>query len=194
MTAEHGCEPRIGTEGVAQTPRGARLPRQRGATYLGHVSHELEEPPTSWGRYVKALTDRPEWSVARLARESGIERGTIFRWISGRLERVTVESVRLIAETAGDDVDRALRAAAGIAGNGVEENNDEAEIDFEIRMIEQSSLPDQQKRAMVDFARQLQRRQQAERAQIRERQRAERRNSLQTMIDLAQGGNANPAT
>src|SRR4051794_10281728 len=174
----------------------AREPLCRGrstGTYSGRVSHGDDDEANPWGRYVKALTDRDGWSVARLARESGIARRTLFRWIGGSTESVTVESVRLVAAASGDDLDRALRAAAGLALDE-EENDDEAEIDFEIRMIEQSSLPEPQKRAMVDFARQLQRRQQAERAQVRERQRAERRNSLQTMIDLAQGGNTNPAT
>lgn len=194
MTAKHGREPHIGTEGVAQTPREAPFPRQRSATYVGHVSHGPEEPPTPWGRYVKALTDRPGWSVARLSRESGIERGTIFRWISGRLERVTVESVRLVAETSGDDIDRALRAAAGLTPDGGVDT-DEDEIEFEIRLIQASDLPPEQKRAMVDYARELQRRQQAERAQVRERQRVERRSNLQAMIDLAKGGGTTrPAT
>lgn len=66
-----------------------------------------------WASYLRRMTDRPGWSVARLARESGVHRGTIFKWLSGN-EGVTVASVRTIATALGDDVTNALRAAAGM--------------------------------------------------------------------------------
>lgn len=184
--------PGVYPETVAQVRRVAGCSRRSTARYRSDVTEPDDAPASEWSRYLREATDREGWSVARLAREAEINRATIFRWMSGGGERVTIESVRRIADALGDDLDVVLRAAGGLPER--EDANGDEEIDFEIRMIEQSSLPDPQKRAMVDFARQLQRRQQAERAQIRERQRAERRNSLQAMIDLAQGGNTNPAT
>ncbi len=62
-------------------------------------------------RYLQELTSRPGWSGARLARESGINRSTIYRWLSGRVENVSSKSVRAIAKVAGDDPDRILLLA-----------------------------------------------------------------------------------
>lgn len=177
-------------------PRGAHYPRRTDATYLWHVSHGHDDDTTPWGRYVKGLTDRDDWSVARLARDSGIDRGTIFRWIRGSNERVTVESVKTIAIAAGDDPDRALRAAAGLPIYEEDEGTED-EIDFEIVMILQSDLPQRQKDEMVKFARQIQQRQRAEREALRERQASERRAQIRAVMDIARHGTdpgAQPAT
>lgn len=173
---------------VAQMPRGAHYQRSMSATYLWRMSHGQDEAPTTpWGRYVKGLTDRPDWSVAKLARESGIDRGTIFRWIRGSNERVTVESVKTIAVAAGDDVDRALRAAAGLP---VDDELDEAKdlIDEEIAYILASDLPEGQKQAMIKFARKIQDRQRAEREALRQRQVGEWRSQIRDVIDIARHG------
>lgn len=68
-----------------------------------------------WAGYLRRMTDRPGWSVARLARESGIHRATIFKWISGK-GGANVTSVRAIAEALGDDPANALRAAGNMDG------------------------------------------------------------------------------
>lgn len=178
--------------GVAHLPREAHYQRSKSATYRWHMSHGQDETPTTpWGRYVKGLTERPDWSVARLARESGIDRGTVFRWIRGSNERVTVESVKTIAVAAGDDVDRALRAAAGLPID--EDEPTEDEIDQEIAYIEASDLPEGQKRAMIRFARKLQADQRAEREALRQRQATERRSHIRDVIDIARrGGDPDP--
>lgn len=77
-----------------------------------------------WSSYLRRMTSRPGWSVARLARESNIHRGTIFKWISGR-GGVTVASVRAIADALGDDPTTALRAAGRAPIDEVDE-----EIEF----------------------------------------------------------------
>lgn len=69
-----------------------------------------------WGSYLRRMTSRPGWSVARLARESNIHRGTIFKWIAGK-GGVTVASVRAIANALGDDPANALRAAGNVTGD-----------------------------------------------------------------------------
>ena len=68
-----------------------------------------------WPSYLKRMTSRPGWSVARLARESGVNRATIFKWMAGR-SGVNVASVRLIADALGDDPAVALRAAGNVQG------------------------------------------------------------------------------
>ena len=72
-------------------------------------------PASEWGRYLRRITSAPGWSVARLARESGIHRATIFEWIRGDGESVTIGSVRAVAAASGDDLQNALRAAANLA-------------------------------------------------------------------------------
>lgn len=69
---------------------------------------------TEWGRYLKRMTSRPGWSVARLARESGIHRATIFEWMKGDSDSVTIGSVRAIAAALDDDLENALRAVASL--------------------------------------------------------------------------------
>lgn len=67
----------------------------------------------SWADYLRRMTDRPGWSVARLGRESGIHRATIFKWIAGK-GGANVTSVRAIAAALGDDPANALRAAGNM--------------------------------------------------------------------------------
>lgn len=79
-----------------------------------------------WAGYLRRMTSRPGWSVARLARESSIHRGTIFKWISGK-GGVNVSSVTAIAQALGDDPAIALRAAGRV-------DADEA-VDEEIELV-----------------------------------------------------------
>lgn len=71
------------------------------------------ETRESWADYLRRMTDRPGWSVARLARESGIHRATIFKWMAGK-GGANVASVRSIAEALGDQPANALRAAGNM--------------------------------------------------------------------------------
>jgi transcriptional regulator with XRE-family HTH domain len=92
-----------------------------------------------WAAYLRRITKRPGWSVARLARESGIHRATIFAWIAGE-QGVTVSSVRAIATAAGDDPIAVLRAAADITSD---------EYDEELELILSAPVDDEMKRDMV---------------------------------------------
>lgn len=95
----------------------------------------------SWAQYLKRMTDRAGWSVARLARESGIHRSTIFRWIGGG-RGVTVASVRSIAAALGDDVADALRAAGNVV--------DQEERDEEVQLILDAPWSEEKKVRMID--------------------------------------------
>ncbi len=97
--------------GVAKERRIAIVPTDREAPYRVTMGND-QAATNGWGEYLKHMTSRPGWSVARLAREAPVNRATIFKWISGKTG-VTVASVRLIAKTLGDDPNNALRAAAG---------------------------------------------------------------------------------
>lgn len=72
-------------------------------------------PPTPLMRYLKSIQDRPGWSIARVARESGglVSRATLFRIMMGETKRVSVDTVRLVAQIAGDDPEEVLAMAAG---------------------------------------------------------------------------------
>lgn len=172
---------------VASLPRVAPYPRRPHASYGVRVSNGQDEADTEWARYLKEVTGRPDWSVARLAREAGLDRGTIFRWLKGGADRVTVDSVRRISEATGDNLDTALRAAGGLPIDD-EIDDDTDELEFEISMILRSDLPEPQKQAMVDYARDLQRRQRDERRALVDRQRTERRTAIQRVMDIARGG------
>lgn len=76
---------------------------------------DASAPPEDWASYLRRMTKRPGWSVARLAREAGIHRGTIFGWMKG--DGVTVANVKAIAKALGDDEAHALAAAAGSTGS-----------------------------------------------------------------------------
>jgi transcriptional regulator with XRE-family HTH domain len=65
-----------------------------------------------WARYVQEIVSRPRWSVARLARESGVHRATIFNWLNGTVTNVSAKSVRAIATAVGDDPDAVILTAA----------------------------------------------------------------------------------
>jgi len=74
---------------------------------------DASKQPDDWASYLRRMTKRPGWSVARLARESGINRATIFGWMKG--DGVTVGSVKIVAQALGDDEGHALAAAGGAA-------------------------------------------------------------------------------
>lgn len=84
----------------------------------------------TWAEYLRRWANRPGWSVARLARESGIHRATIFRWIAGD-GGATVANVRAIAEAVGDDPANALRAA----GNTGAARPPAEELDPDLKLI-----------------------------------------------------------
>lgn len=69
---------------------------------------------TEWAKYLKSIQDRPGWSVARLARVTGMHRSTLFRMIAGETENISTQKVLAIAEAAGDPPAVALRAAADL--------------------------------------------------------------------------------
>ena len=104
--------------------------RRSHVPYGVHVSDasrsaEASRPdPGQWGRYLSDLVSRPGWSVARLARESGIHRSTIFRWMSGEVRNVSSNSVRLIAKASGEDEPAAFRAASEVLGDIAEPSPD----------------------------------------------------------------------
>jgi transcriptional regulator with XRE-family HTH domain len=80
-----------------------------------------------WGAYLRRMTKRPGWSVARLAREAQIHRATIFKYINGEKTGVTVATVTAIAKALGDDPANALRAAGTVAPD-VEPVDEELEL------------------------------------------------------------------
>jgi len=126
-------------------------------------------PGENWATYLRRMTKRPGWSVARLARESGIHRATIFKWIGGE-PGATVDSVRRIALALGDDPDNAFRAAGNAgAAPSVE--------DQELALIDRAPVDDNLKAVMRQKL-----------LERRERERQERLAYVQDMIDLAKRG------
>lgn len=69
----------------------------------------------AWSEYLTRAARRPGWSVAKLARESGIAKSSLFKWIArGASASITIDSVYRIADAIGDDRANALRAASNL--------------------------------------------------------------------------------
>lgn len=134
--------------------------------YLVHVSDGEEH---EWGAYLKRMTSRPGWSVARLARESGIHRATIFGWMKEGGESVTIGSVRAVASALGDSLENALRAAADLAPVGRE-----PERDPELELIFDAPVPATMKKRMIELL-----------FERREREQRQRMADLRVLIDEA---------
>lgn len=113
---------------VAKERRMTIVPTRGGDPYRVTMGNDQTDQ-NGWGEYLKRMTSRPGWSVARLARDAGINRATVFKWISGRTG-VTVANVRIVATALGDDPNNALRAAAGsvIADDQFLATDDEVEL------------------------------------------------------------------
>jgi transposase-like protein len=120
----------------------------------------------SWADYLRRMTTRPGWSVARLARESGIHRATIFRWIGGQ-GGATVTSVSQIADALGDEPANALRAAGNMAG--VADEMPDPDLQLLMRRLANPDVPETEKAAIRTALRYLA--EMAEQAERAERER-----------------------
>lgn len=140
--------PRPRRQTVARQRRIAVYTRRIDATYRVHVSDAYPtEAANEWAHLVRRITDRPGWSVARLARDSGIHRSTIFRWIRGDVQNLTLDSIRLVAEAGEVDFLEALRVAATLVAPDAAQRleRDEGE-----QIILNSNATVAQKKMMLD--------------------------------------------
>jgi transcriptional regulator with XRE-family HTH domain len=118
MTATLATDHRV-TQSCADSElrRNEAFPRWSEHVYGGVMPQRggKSRPPTPLMKYLKSIQDRPGWSIARVARESGgrVSRATLFRIMTGETKRVSVDTVRLVAQIAGDDPDEVLAMAAG---------------------------------------------------------------------------------
>lgn len=101
----------------AEMGRSESFPRWSGDVYGDRMPQRggKPRPTTPLMKYLKGIQDRPGWSIARVARESGgrFSRATLFRIMTGETKRVSVDTVRLVAQIAGDDPDEVLAIASG---------------------------------------------------------------------------------
>lgn len=116
----------------------------------------------AWSAWLRRMTDRPGWSVARLSRESGLHRSAIFGWMKNGAEGITIRSVYLIADALDVDRAEALKAAGGLA----------EQRDPEVDLILASDRTDADKAAMIDRL-----------MQRREEEAARRRADIQWMLE-----------
>ncbi len=100
--------------------RTSRLPYGGQVADQSHPDDTPRDGRGRWATYLRDLTDRPGWSVKRLATESGVHRSTIFRWLNGNVRNVTMDSVRAIARASGDDEATVTWAAADVLAEGDE--------------------------------------------------------------------------
>lgn len=114
-----------------------------GTPYRVHMSDGGKRE--SWAEYLRRMTDRPGWSVARLARESGVHRATLFRWMSGK-GGANVTSVRAIADALGDEPGNALRAAGNMEGAADEAMDPDLKV--LMRRLADPAVPEAEKAAI----------------------------------------------
>lgn len=109
---------------------------------MGDTPPDTDNP---WGLYLYRLTHRAGWSIARLARESGITRPTISEWINkgGGAAGVKIETIVAIARGAADNPVNAFMAAAELI--------EEEPQDREIGLILASDLTDDEKRRQISI-------------------------------------------
>lgn len=149
---------------VAHTRRIPVYLRRSDATY-GERMRDAEEPaPSTWAAFLREITGRRDWSVARLARESGMHRSTIFRWMNGEVRSVTVETVKTIARAAGVDEAVALRAAGNLVETPLPDEDEES-----IRLIMESDASKYVKEELVREIRRLQQQHAEERVSFAQR-------------------------
>lgn len=94
----------------------------------------------AWSLYLRRMTSRPGWSVARLARDAGLHRSAIFGWMADGANGITIRSVYLVADALGDDRANALRAAGNLP----------PERDSEVDLILNSNWTERRKVEAID--------------------------------------------
>lgn len=94
----------------------------------------------TWSAFIKRMTSRPDWTAAKLARESGIARSTIFRWMAEGADGITIDSVFRVADALGVSRSEALQAAANVS----------PDADPEVDLILASDRSDTVKSQMID--------------------------------------------
>lgn len=94
----------------------------------------------AWSAYLRRMTSRPGWTVTRLAKESGIARSSINKWIAAGAVAITIDSVYRVADALGDDRANALRAAGNLP----------LDRDPEVDLILASNRTEREKAEMVD--------------------------------------------
>lgn len=172
---------RLAASAAWQGPTDGRPPTYKCRWTLIRGAPMSTTPPENWSGYLRRMTSRPGWSVARLARESGIHRGTIFKWIKSGDGGVTVSSVRKIAAALGDDTEAALRAAALRAEIPAQAAD---EIDDEIAAImSRTDIDDDAKNEIVHLV-----------IERREEDRKRREAEAQRLIDWYQHRRREPQT
>ena len=129
-----------------------------------------EQADDRWAKYLREVTDRPGWSVARLAREAGMHRSSIFKWLGGK-GGVTMASVQAIAAALDDRTGETLRAAGGVLDQG-----DDVQ-DPQVAEILVADLPEDIKQTLIETLLD-------QRARDKERQ----TEMVRRMIRIAKGG------
>lgn len=130
--------------------------KRRSTTYVGRVGvpystsvNDVSTPASDgpmgedWATWLRRVTDRRGWSVARLSRASGYSKAAIFDWIAtGSGRNVKVGSVVAVARAAGEDPLEALRAAGDL---GIAYEID----DPEVRTVLDGELPEDATKTII---------------------------------------------
>lgn len=113
-------------------------------SYAGTTVLRVTSAVPTWAAYIRQVTERPGWSVARLAREAQVSTARIWDWINGKSARgaIMVVNVLKVAAAVGDDPMSALRAAAELLPEQAPEDD--------VMLILRSDWPDDVKARMIE--------------------------------------------
>jgi transcriptional regulator with XRE-family HTH domain len=141
-------------------------------SYSVRVRNTTDPQRTAWATFAKAARGRINQS--ELAKRLGVDRATIYRWETGQQRPENADTVARFAGITGVDVEEAL-AAAGLRPGVEAPAEPTREPDEEEMLILRSPVADHLKQRML-----------AELHRRRDRDRQQRIEDFQAMIDVAQ--------
>ena len=130
----------------------------------------------TWATYIKSARQMAGLSQIALARALHIDRGTVYRWESGRTKPDDLSLIGRIADVTGLDVDEVLAAAGMKFGATPPTAPTREDVDEELEMILRARIPERVKAELLDML-------ERDRAADAER----RKDRYQTFIRLAGG-------
>lgn len=107
------------------------------------------EYPNEWAKLIAEVLSRPDWDRARLINETGSNRNTIMRWLSGETFNVSTAKIRKVADATGIDYDIAVAAVLGA------KQKQRAEDERAIRLINESKASDELKERLIAHVRKM---------------------------------------
>lgn len=103
--------------------------------------------PNEWAALIDSLATRPGWSKTKLAKELGVDRRSVHRYINGDSVLVPTEVQMRAAQLSSRSLDEIARMVTGA------EQAQRADDDNAVRVILESDAPDRVKQDLIEHVR-----------------------------------------